>query len=66
MKYRQTLGPTDLEMEEPMTGAQLLNELRMDLEASLEALPRESDERRSRIRDLDDRSLWSGRRRGVA
>jgi len=53
-------------MEEPMTGAQLLNELRMNLEASLEALPRESDERRSLIRDLDDRSLSSGRRRGVA
>ena len=66
MKYRQTLVPTDLEMEEPMTGAQLLNELRMNLEASLEALPRESDERRSLIRDLDDRSLSSGRRRGVA
>ena len=49
-----------------MTGAQLLNELRITLETELESLPRESVERRRRIRELDDRSLWSGRRRGVA
>jgi hypothetical protein len=49
-----------------MTGAQLLNELRIDLEASLTSFPPESIERERRIRDLDDRSLWSGRRRGVA
>jgi hypothetical protein len=63
MKYRQTLVPTDLEMEEPMTGAQLLNELRENLETSLESLP--PAERARRLRVLEDRSLWSGRLRRV-
>ena len=63
MKYRQTLLPTDLEMEEPITGAQLLNELRMNLETSLVNLP--SAERERRLRELEDRSLWSGRLRRV-
>jgi hypothetical protein len=49
-----------------MTGAQLLQELRIDLEASLEYLPLESADRERRIRDLEDRSLWSGRMRRVA
>ena len=50
-------------MEEPMTGAQLLNELRIDLETALENVPRA--ERARRLRDLEDRSLWSGRLRRV-
>jgi hypothetical protein len=48
-----------------MTGAQLLNELRMDLETNAENLPNESAERRRALRELEDRSLWSGRRRRV-
>jgi hypothetical protein len=48
-----------------MTGAQLLQELRIDLEASLASLPPESIERRRRTRELEDRSLWSGRLRRV-
>ena len=46
-----------------MTGAQLLNELRVNLETSLEDLP--STERARRLRELEDRSLWSGRLRRV-
>jgi hypothetical protein len=49
-----------------MTGAQLLQELRIDLEASLEQLPLESRDRKRRLRELEDRSLWSGRLRRVA
>jgi hypothetical protein len=37
----------------------------MNLETSLEALPPESVERKRRIRELEDRSLWSGRLRRV-
>jgi len=48
-----------------MTSAQLLNELRMDLESNLEALPAGSVERERRLRQLEDRSLWSGRLRRV-
>jgi hypothetical protein len=48
-----------------MTGAQLLNELRIDLETNLEALPADSVERARRIRQLEDRSLWSGRLRRI-
>jgi hypothetical protein len=48
-----------------MTGAQLLNELRTNLETSLEALPAGSPERERRLRQLEDRSLWSGRLRRV-
>jgi hypothetical protein len=49
-----------------MTGQQLLNELRMNLEQRLESLPPESVERQRRLRELEDRSLWSGRLRRVA
>lgn len=49
-----------------MTGQQLLHDLRTDLEASLEKLPPQSAEREGRVRDLEDRSLWSGRLRRVA
>jgi hypothetical protein len=49
-----------------MTGAQLLQELRIDLAASLEQLPPESSDREHRVRELEDRSLWSGRLRRVA
>jgi hypothetical protein len=49
-----------------MTGAQLLQDLRIDLEASLEQLPPESTDRQRRVRELEDRSLWSGRLRRVA
>ena len=48
-----------------MTGQQLLQELRMNLEDSLATLPPESVERRRRLRELEDRSLWSGRLRRV-
>jgi hypothetical protein len=48
-----------------MTGQQLLNELRMNLESSLEALPAESADRKRRLHELEDRSLWSGRLRRV-
>jgi hypothetical protein len=48
-----------------MTGAQLLNELRMNLETAAESLPQESAERARRLRELEDRSLWSGRLRRV-
>ena len=48
-----------------MTGAQLLNQLRVDLETSLEALPLESSDRERRLHELEDRSLWSGRLRRV-
>ena len=44
-----------------MTGAQLLNELRMNLETNAENLPNESAERHRALRELEDRSLWSGR-----
>ena len=49
-----------------MTGAQLLQDLRAELEESLDRLPPESPERRRRVRELEDRSLWSGRLRRVA
>jgi hypothetical protein len=49
-----------------MTGAQLLHELRTDLEATLQQLPLESTDRQRRVRDLEDRSLWSERVRRVA
>ena len=46
-----------------MTGQQLLHDLRDQLETNIESLPPESADRERRIRDLEDRSLWSGRRR---
>jgi hypothetical protein len=46
-----------------MTGQQLLNELRVNLETNLDSLP--SVERERRLRELEDRSLWSGRLRRV-
>ena len=46
-----------------MTGQQLLHDLRTQLEHNLESLPAESADRETRIRDLEDRSLWSGRLR---
>ena len=46
-----------------MTGQQLLHDLRDQLETNIESLPPQSADRESRIRDLEDRSLWSGRRR---
>jgi hypothetical protein len=46
-----------------MTGAQLLHELSLSLEQDLEKLPAGSPERIRRERHLEDRSLWSGRRR---
>jgi hypothetical protein len=49
-----------------MTGQQLLHDLRDRLETNLETLPPESDARAARERDLEDRSLWSGRVRRVA
>jgi hypothetical protein len=49
-----------------MTGAQLLHELSLSLEANLDKLPPESADRRRRERELEDRSLWSGRRRRSA
>ena len=48
-----------------MTGAQLLNDLRVNLEINAESLPQESAERRRRLHELEDRSLWSGRLRRV-
>jgi hypothetical protein len=48
-----------------MTGAQLLDELRMNLEANAETLPVESADRARRLHELEDRSLWSGRLRRV-
>ena len=48
-----------------MTGAQLLNELRDNLEANLESLPADAADRARRVRELEDRSLWSGRLRRV-
>jgi hypothetical protein len=48
-----------------MTGAQLLNELRNNLEANLESLPADAASRARRVRELEDRSLWSGRLRRV-
>jgi hypothetical protein len=49
-----------------MTGQQLLQELRVNLEQGLTNLPPESVERERRLRELEDRSLWSGRLRRVA
>jgi hypothetical protein len=46
-----------------MTGAQLLHELSLTLEDNIDRLPADSPERIRRERDLEDRSLWSGRRR---
>ena len=46
-----------------MTGQQLLHDLRDQLETNIESLPPESADRESRSRELEDRSLWSGRRR---
>jgi hypothetical protein len=46
-----------------MTGQQLLHELSISLEHNLTKLSSESDERQGRERDLEDRSLWSARRR---
>ena len=51
--------------ETQMTGAQLLNELRNNLEANLETLPADAANRDRRARELEDRSLWSGRLRRV-
>ena len=48
-----------------MTGAQLLNELRITLETNLESLPADAVSRASRVRELEDRSLWSERVRRV-
>ena len=48
-----------------MTGQQLLHDLRTQLETNLESLPAESATRASRERELEDRSLWSGRLRRV-
>jgi hypothetical protein len=48
-----------------MTGAQLLNELRVNLETNAESLPVGSAERARLLRELEDRSLWSGRLRRV-
>jgi hypothetical protein len=48
-----------------MTGAQLLNELRVELETAAENLPSESPERKRLLHSLEDRSLWSGRLRRV-
>lgn len=49
-----------------MTGQQLLHDLRAELEATAEQLPADSPDRESRVRDLDDRALWSGRLRRAA
>ena len=46
-----------------MTGQQLLHDLRDQLETNLDRLPPESDTRAARVRELEDRSLWSGRLR---
>ena len=48
-----------------MTGAQLLDELRSNLETNLESLPADAASRARRVRELEDRSLWSGRLRRV-
>ena len=48
-----------------MTGAQLLDELRNTLETNLESLPADDASRARRARELEDRSLWSGRLRRV-
>ena len=48
-----------------MTSAQLLNELRDNLEANADSAPLESSDRDRRLRELEDRSLWSGRLRRV-
>jgi hypothetical protein len=48
-----------------MTGSQLLNELRAELENNIDNLPTESAEYARRLHELEDRSLWSGRRRRV-
>ena len=48
-----------------MTSAQLLNELRDNLEANAETAPVESTDRARRRHELEDRSLWSGRLRRV-
>jgi hypothetical protein len=48
-----------------MTGAQLLDELRHALETNLDNLPADAAIRSRRVRELEDRSLWSGRLRRV-
>jgi len=48
-----------------MTGQQLLQELRINLEQNLTNFPPESVERARRARDLEDRSLWSARSRRI-
>ena len=48
-----------------MTGAQLLNELRVELETNANNLPQGSAERARLLHELEDRSLWSGRLRRV-
>jgi hypothetical protein len=48
-----------------MTGAQLLDQLRNTLETNLETVPAHADTRARRVRELEDRSLWSGRLRRV-
>jgi hypothetical protein len=48
-----------------MTGQQLLNELRVNLEANALNAPAQSGERARRLHELEDRSLWSGRLRRV-
>ncbi len=47
-----------------MTGQQLLHDLRDQLEANLDTLAPEA--RKGRERELEDRSLWSGRLRRSA
>jgi hypothetical protein len=49
-----------------MTGAQLLHDLRSNLEANLEKHPTQGRDHDRRVRELEDRSLWSGRLRRVA
>jgi hypothetical protein len=46
-----------------MTGSQLLHELSISLQQTLETLPADSAERLRRDREPEDRSLWSARRR---
>jgi hypothetical protein len=48
-----------------MTSAQLLNELRDNLEANAELAPAQSADRARLLHELEDRSLWSGRLRRV-
>ena len=64
-----TVGPpfrnATTEGDTQMTGAQVLDELRNTLETNLESLPADAVSRARRARELEDRSLWSGRLRRV-